>query len=210
MVEPLRILLTGFPPFPGCPVNPTQQLVEAVRLGEVRLPDKCEVRPEVVPCAYREVEEVFTGLIDEFQPHVVLSFGVGHRDNLLHLECQGINLDDSAVVDNAGECRQGGEIIPGGKFVLPATLDLQQLSRHLESVGVNHVLSDSAGRYLCNHLLYFGLHLARKQTVPYQMTFIHVRPLDACGGTTAIVFQEFAAAVEHLIEGVVGQCRWGG
>ncbi|MCA9089788.1 MAG: pyroglutamyl-peptidase I [Planctomycetaceae bacterium] len=199
MTNTRRILLTGFPPFPGRPINPTQQLVEAIRLQQVSIPVGLNVHAALVPCAYRDVETEFQSLVEQFEPDLVLACGVGHSGALLHLEQQGLNLDDAQVPDNAGETRNRQVIIPGGPETLPATIDVIALHRELDAAGVSVTLSNSAGRYLCNHLLYFGLHLARQHPRPYKMTFVHVRPLDRTGGENEVSFETLVQAMEILL-----------
>ena len=200
MTNTRKILLTGFPPFPGRPINPTQQLVEAIRLGRIAIPMGLDVHAALVPCAYCDVETEFQSLVEQFEPDLVLACGVGHSGALLHLEQQGVNLDDAPVPDNAGETRERQEIISGGPETLPATIDVVALRQELDAAGISVTLSDSAGCYLCNHLLYFGLHLARQLPRPYRMTFVHVRPLDQSGGERDVSFETFVQAMETLLQ----------
>ncbi|MCA9029407.1 MAG: hypothetical protein KDA66_01285 [Planctomycetaceae bacterium] len=195
-----RLLITGFPPFHGHPFNPTQRIVEAIQDGTLSVPSRFDVFTSLLPVEYVAIESEFTRLIDEFQPTLVLSFGVGHSGALLHLERWGVNCDDAPVPDNAGVIRTGQEIVDGGPSHLPATIDVDALHVRLQEQDVDAVTSDSAGRFLCNHLLYYGLYSAQSQPVPYRMTFVHVRPLET---SPDVLPQELALlfnAVEKLLE----------
>ncbi len=194
-----RLLITGFPPFVGRPVNPTQQLVYAIRDGEVSIPDDLEVFADLVPVEYVGVEQVFRGMVEAIQPEIVLAFGVGHSGALLHLEQWGFNLDDSPVPDNTGTIRQSSPIAVHRPQQLPTTLDVAGIYQRLIERSIDVTLSNSAGRFLCNHLLYYGLELATQFEPAYQMTFVHVRPLDATGGTRPVEFEELLRAVEELL-----------
>ena len=192
-----RLLLTGFPPFVGRPTNPTLQLVEAIRSGQVNWPESLDVIAEVLPCEYESIEPRFMELVEQWQPEIVLAFGVGHSGPLLHLEQIGFNWDDSHVPDNAGVIRQCVPIVATGPESITASLDVNAIYCSLAEAGFDAILSESAGRFLCNHLLYFGLHYAQSIDSPYRMAFIHVRPLEH--------EQEFAMllrAVEHVLNGL--------
>ncbi|MEZ5940057.1 MAG: hypothetical protein R3C18_01615 [Planctomycetaceae bacterium] len=195
-----RLLITGFPPFHGHPFNPTQRLVEAIQDGTVKVPERFDVLARLLPVEYVAIEVEFDELIREFQPTLVLSFGVGHSGALLHLERWGFNCDDAPVPDNAGVIRAGQEIVGGGPNQLPATIDVDSLHARLLEQDVDAVTSDSAGRFLCNHQLYYGLYSAQFQPEPYRMTFVHVRPLDTSPEALPRELALLYVAVEKLLE----------
>jgi len=200
----MRILLTGFPPFPGREINPTQQLVRAIQSSGVSVPPDIDLRADVVPCSYRGVESVFTELVESHRPDVVLAFGVGHSGSLLHLERQAYNLDDATVPDNDGELRSGAAISSDGPPILNSTVDVDRLCADLQQSRVDAIVSLDAGRYLCNHLLYYGLQLAAQQAsvaFSYRMAFVHVRPLnDTISEPTE--FSELTRAVEVMLQSI--------
>ena len=169
----MRVLITGFPPFPGRPINPTQELVRAVA-QQGSLVSGCHLRTAELPVEYRAVEERFAEAVTEHDPDVVLAFGVGKPGPLLRLETQGVNWDECEVPDNAGELRCGQPIVHDGPESLRSSLDLEPLHSVLAAQGHSVALSDNAGRYVCNHLLYFGLHYAAIQRHRYRMAFVHV------------------------------------
>lgn len=169
----MRVLITGFPPFPGRPVNPTQELVRAIT-QQKSLVTGCRLQTAELPVEYRAVEERFAEAVTTHDPDVVLAFGVGKPGPLFRLETQGVNWDECEVPDNAGELRCGQRIVDDGPEVLRSSLDLEPVHNSLLSQGHSVALSDNAGRYVCNHLLYFGLHYALVEQLRYRMTFVHV------------------------------------
>ena len=72
MSRKLRILVTGFGPFPGAPFNPTMPLVD--RLMQLRRPafDNIERRSHIFHVTYATVDRELPKLIVEFEPHQTL------------------------------------------------------------------------------------------------------------------------------------------
>src|SRR5258705_10605907 len=79
MSEKLRILVTGFGPFPGAPFNPTQPLVaRLVRLRRPALRD-VELSGHIFPVTYTPVDRELPELLASRQPHALLMFGLASR-----------------------------------------------------------------------------------------------------------------------------------
>lgn len=169
----MRLLVTGFPPFPNRPVNPTQALVEAVQRGEFSLPG-VTVRGGMVPVEYSRVESDYLKLLRAFRPDLVLSFGVARQRPLLRLERRGVNIDQAKVPDNRGEFRSGSRILPRGPAEIHSPHKLPALRQHLRNQGLAADISDNAGTYLCNHLTYFGMHQAARVRSAHRFLFTHV------------------------------------
>src|ERR1700676_3973226 len=79
MSEKLRILITGFGPFPGAPFNPTQPLV--ARLLRLRRPDlgDVELTGHIFPVTYKAVDRELPQLIAKHRPQALLMFGFANR-----------------------------------------------------------------------------------------------------------------------------------
>lgn len=169
----MRVLVTGFPPFPGRPINPSQQIVDAIRTGDWQT-QQAELVAEVVPCEYRGVERAVDALLDTWQPDLMLAFGVGRHSTFLRLESSGVNLDCASIPDNAGELRENCEIIAGGPDTVCVTHDVHQLAAALNAQHIPAEVSRDAGRYVCNHLLYYATTLAIQDAVGFRFQFIHV------------------------------------
>jgi pyroglutamyl-peptidase len=174
----MKLLVTGFPPFPGRPENPSQRIVEAVQAGGVPVPD-VECRGVLLPVEYQGVETAYLQRIGEFRPDVVLAFGVGRQESLLRLETRGVNRDEAAEPDNAGEVRSGTNIVLEGPEELHAPLDLVPLADAIRHAGIEIDVSRDAGTYICNHLLYFAWHHLAGRGAPRHFVFSHVCPMES-------------------------------
>lgn len=189
----MRILITGFPPFPNQPVNPTQLLVESVQRGQLSSSDH-DISAVLLPCEYVGVEKAFVDAVESLKPDLVLSFGVGRQTPLFRLETTGVNWDEARIPDNSGETRLGRPILEDGPPKLFHSWDLVQLGEHLAACGVYHQVSEDAGRYVCNHLNYYGLWQSQKSR-SFDFLFTHVSSVE-----NGFVLESALEGVEIMIE----------
>src|SRR3954469_10449747 len=87
----LRILITGFGPFPGAPFNPTMPLV--ARLLRLRRPafGDVELSGHIFPVTYRGVDRELPQLVTRHRPHALLMFGLASRTRHLRIETRARN-----------------------------------------------------------------------------------------------------------------------
>src|ERR1700716_2219080 len=91
MSDKLRILITGFGPFPGAPFNPTQPLVaRLLRLRRPALSD-VELTGHLFPVTYRAVDRKLPALFGTRQPDALLMFGLASRTPHLRIETRARN-----------------------------------------------------------------------------------------------------------------------
>lgn len=167
------MLVTGFPPFAGVPVNPSQMVVDAIQLGLLTI-EGVDLRTELLPVEYAGVEQAFDQSLENFQPQTVVSFGVGRHSSTLRCERVAVNLDDAQIPDNAGEVRQAQQIIANGPETLTSLHDLEMLVSRLHDCSIPAEISENAGRFVCNHLAYYGSYRQRQIEKPFDFLFIHV------------------------------------
>ncbi|SFJ54276.1 pyroglutamyl-peptidase [Planctomicrobium piriforme] len=182
----MRVLVTGFPPFPGRPENPSQRLVQAIHAGLLPLTD-CELHAALLPVEYAGVELEFDRLFDAVGPDVWLAFGVGKQACPLRLERQGVNRDHSDRPDNSGCVRTESVIESAGPATRVVSTDVVGLQTELRSVGLPVELSDDAGTYVCNHLIYHARRRLSERGADCEFVFIHLAP------------PEFGLPVEKLL-----------
>ena len=103
--------------------------------------------------------------------------GVAAGSYAWRVETQGLNWDDPRIPDVDGFSTPGRIIVEGSPAQLPSTLSPSLLAQAIETVGVPVILSNSAGAYLCNHLLYVALHHVQVSGYPAQVGFLHI-PAD--------------------------------
>src|SRR5450631_3609068 len=91
MSDKLRILVTGFGPFPGAPFNPTQpMLARLLRLRRPALAD-VELSGHIFPVTYTAVDRELPQLLARYRPHALLMFGLASRTRYLRIETRARN-----------------------------------------------------------------------------------------------------------------------
>ena len=91
MSDKLRILITGFGPFPGAPYNPTQPLVaRLLRLRRPALGD-VELSGHIFPVTYNAVDRQLPELLATRRPQALLMFGLANRTPFVRIETRARN-----------------------------------------------------------------------------------------------------------------------
>lgn len=175
----LRVLLTGFGPFPGTPDNSSAWLVDSLPAPTGEL--ACQLHPHILPTEWDAVSHIAPRLLATLKPDIALHFGVSPRASSFRIERFAHN-EMSARADAAGTVPDGSAIVAGGTHCLATRLPASQLARHLNDCGVRALPSGCAGRYLCNFLYYLSLEWAERQENPCLAAFVHMPPLPADGG----------------------------
>src|SRR4051794_2529765 len=91
MSDKLRILVTGFGPFPGAPFNPTMPLV--ARLTGLRRPafSDVELSGHIFAVTYKAVDRELPQVLAVRRPHALLMFGLASRTPHLRIETRARN-----------------------------------------------------------------------------------------------------------------------
>ena len=191
------LLVTAFEPFGGSARNPSAEVLNAIAGGRTDL--VAEVLPVVFATAGARVAE----LIAEHRPAAWVGLGLDGGATAIKLERRAANLDDAALLDNAGDVRRGVPIDPAGPDVRLATLPLAAMAAAVPSV----VYSDSAGRFVCNHTFYRAAAAAARLTPAPLVGFVHVPwpadwPTNGRRASHAVTFAELTMAVANLLSAV--------
>jgi len=181
MSEGLRILVTGFGPFPGAPFNPTEPLVK--RLTQLRRPalDGVTLTGHIFHVTYRTVDRELPELIAQLNPQALLMFGLATRSAHLRIETRARNAVTTHLPDADGNRAQKTSIVHGADARLfgPHTANLLHAAR---AAGIDARLSRDAGAYLCNYLSWRAIEATQQPAGPALASFIHV-PLIARDGS---------------------------
>ena len=164
-----RVLLTGFEPFGGEPLNPSERL--ARELGGTEPLPGVRLFSAILPVDRVAFAPALRAALEAHRPDVVLALGQATGRPRVHLEARARNaIDFRGERDNGGHAASGEALVPGAPASLPATLPVAELAGRLASEGHPVEVSDDAGRHLCNALLYELLH--RHPGLP--AAFVHV------------------------------------
>lgn len=145
------ILLTGFQPFDGEPVNAAWELVQT--FTDYRHSGGSVIVRQL-PTVFGESSRVLRSYLDEIDPDDVICLGQAGGRAAISLERVGVNLDDARIPDNAGQTPMDQAIDAAGPAAYFSTLPLRELKNRLLAAGVPVEISMTAGTFVCNHVLY--------------------------------------------------------
>lgn len=165
----MKILLTGFEPFGGEKINPSWEAV-----NKVVLPEDVELVKLKVPTVFGEAARIVTEAIRECRPDAVVCVGqAGGRDKITP-ERVAINIIDARICDNRGNQPVDCPVAVGGPAAYFSTLPIKEMAAAIEKAGVPSAVSNTAGTFVCNCLMYRVIH--ELVTCGHQIPagFIHV------------------------------------
>jgi pyroglutamyl-peptidase len=204
MTNRLRILITGFRPFPGAPYNPTEKLVD--RLVRLRRPLLANVERigHVFPVSYSAVDHDLPMLIAAHHPDALLMFGLAARTAHLRIETRARNIVTQLWPDADHARVDSRSIAHGAMSTLSFGPHTRKLLRAAQGTGIDARPSLSAGFYLCNYLSWRAIEATRMANGPRLAAFVHVplMPRDPAHSRTAahaMTFEELVDAGEALL-----------
>jgi pyroglutamyl-peptidase len=172
----IRILITGFGPFPGAPYNPTMPLV--ARLLRLRRPafGEVEFSGHIFPVTYRAVDRELPQLLAKHRPHALLMFGLASRTPYLRIETRARNAVTMLWPDADHASVRKGSIVDDAdaKMFGPHTA---KLLRAAIGTSIDARASRDAGSYLCNYLSWRAIEATYADNGPRLAAFVHVPPI---------------------------------
>lgn len=170
-----KILVTGFDPFGGATVNPSWQAVKA-------LPAQVEdfvVHTLQIPTVFGKAAETVLEAAEQLQPDVILCVGQAGGREAVTPERIGVNIRDARIADNAGNQPRGAFVAEDGPAAYFATVPVEPMAQAIRDGGILATVSNSAGAFVCNDVLYSLLHHFAGTQV--KVGFIHVPYLPEQG-----------------------------
>lgn len=175
----LRVLITGFGPFPGAPYNPTEKLVTQL----VRLPRPAFASVDrighIFPVTYAAVDAELPTLLAQHEPDVLLMFGLATRTPWCRVEFRARNAITQLWPDAGHTAVLSRTIDPTAPATRPFGAHTARLLHVAKANGVDIRPSINAGSYLCNYLSWRTIEAAQRSSCHSPLAaFIHV-PLIA-------------------------------
>lgn len=200
----MKILLTGFEPFGGYPINPSQRLIQA-------LPDRylgMTLVKKILPVHHKQGPQKILALLRSHKPDAVIAFGLASGRAQISLERVAVNLLDFSIADNAGIIVENQPVVPGGPTAYFSTLPLLAMHAALTAEGISTELSLSAGAYLCNQVFYTLMHEITSQDLSTQAGFVHLPdlPEQAAQSSTPIPSMSLEVLIQaaHILVAQLG------
>ena len=178
----MKVLVTGFEPFGGETVNPAQQIVE-------RLPQQvagAQVVRRIVPCVFGRSIEAVRQAVEQERPDVVICIGQSGGRDAICPERVAINISDARIPDNAGN------------------QPIKAIAAAVRQAGIPCQVSNTAGTYVCNHLMYGLLYHIQRSFPGVRGGFIHVpflpQQVEQKPGTPSLPLDDMVQAILIAIE----------
>lgn len=166
-----KVLITGFEPFDGEAVNPSQQIARALD-GETIAGHR--IVGASLPTEFARSLTKLEQLIDQHHPVLVIALGLAAGRAGVSLERVAINLIDARIADNAGAQPVDVAVVENAPNAYFSTLPIKAMLARLNAAGIPAALSHSAGTFVCNQV-FFGLaHLLATRHPEVRGGFVHV------------------------------------
>ena len=195
------ILVTAFEPFGGETINPTARILET-------LPDEIggfKLHKLLLPVEFVRCREIALAEYDKSKPAAVIMLGQHGGADAIQVETAAVNRmhafakDGTPRPDNAGFAPANEPLIKGGADRLFSTFPAEEIVRAISAAGVRCELSNDAGRYVCNALLY-GMLSHNRGEVP--TGFLHVPYLKEQGHGDKPYME-----LDDMVRGIVAAVR---
>ena len=165
----MKIIVTGFDPFGGETINPSIECVKA--LPEI---EGVELIRLELPTVFKESAKRLNEVINDVKPDAVLSVGQAGGRAGITMERIAINVDDARIPDNISQQPIDEEIQVEGEAAYFSTLPIKRIVKAIREAGISAEVSNSAGTFVCNHIMYQALFAAKKADKPFKAGFMHI------------------------------------
>lgn len=160
----MKVLITGFDPFGGEKINPAWEAVRA-------LPDNIdgiEVVKLQIPTVFKKSAKKLFENIDSVKPDVVICVGQAGGRYEFSVERVAINVDDGRIPDNDGYQPVDSPVFEDGENAYFSTLPIKAIVEEVKKAGIPAAVSNTAGTYVCNHIMYSLLYYLNKKQFKYK------------------------------------------
>lgn len=199
----MKVLISGFDPFGGEPINPA---LEAVKL----LPNNIagvEVIKVEIPTVFNKSIEALESSIKNHNPDAVICIGQAGGRFAVMPERVAINVDDARIKDNEGNQPIDIKIKEDGENAYFSNLPIKAMVKNMVDNGYPSAISNTAGTFVCNHIMYGLLYLIDKKYSHMKGGFIHVpyipNQVVTKPNTPYMNLQDISKCLELCIEALV-------
>ncbi|MFE1629018.1 pyroglutamyl-peptidase I [Brevibacillus reuszeri] len=199
-----KVLVTGFDPFGGEPINPAWESVKELAKIES---DQYKVEVRQIPTVFNKSIEHLYAAIEETKPDIVLCIGQAGGRGDLSIERVAINVNDARIADNEGNQPIDTPIVEHGPAAYWSTLPIKSMVHELQQQGIPASISQTAGTYVCNHVFYGLMHYVAENKATIRGGFIHIPylPEQAArqSGQPSMALETIVKGLRVAIEAVI-------
>ena len=163
-----KILVTGFEAFDKSALNPSAEIVKALK-GD-------DLVTAILPVVFGQASAQLRELTDLHKPSAVLCLGLAVGRSEITPERIAINLDNARIADNAGNQPLEQRIMANGPDGHFSTLPIEKMVASMKAAGIPASISLSAGTFVCNHIFYVLQDYLKDSSI--KSGFMHVPLMD--------------------------------
>lgn len=195
----MKILITGFDAFGGEKINPASLILDKV--GDEIEGHKLEKL--LLPTKFVGSADILEKKIVQTRPDIIISLGQAGGRTDITVERVAINIADASIADNDGKMPIDEKIRWDGENAYFSTLPIKAIVENLRKDQIPASVSNSAGTYVCNFIMYNDLYFAQKYK-NISAGFIHVPYLPSQvldkRGLGSMSLENMVKAVEIIIK----------
>lgn len=166
----MKVLVTGFEPFGGEKVNPS---IESVKKLSNRIAGADIVKAEIPTVFYKSIKKL-EELLEREKPDIVICVGQAGGRNRISIERVAINISDGNIPDNEGYQPIDEVIFEDGDTAYFSNLPIKAMVKKMNDRSIPTEVSNTAGTYVCNHIMYGLLYNINKKYPKMKGGFIHI------------------------------------
>ncbi|WP_413944135.1 pyroglutamyl-peptidase I [Bdellovibrio sp. HCB-162] len=171
MMKAPRILVTGFSPFLGEKINPSEILLEWLKRD---FAFQSKVETLLLPVSFAAAASLLESRIAQTSYDYIFMLGQAGGRSKINLERVALNWIETEKPDEDGVTPLQGPIISGKESALFSTLNVSNFKDQLQQKQLPIAVSLSAGGYVCNYVYYKTLLCLQENKIKSQTCFIHV------------------------------------
>ncbi len=190
----MNIVVTGFEAFHKNNENPTEEVIKLLP----RNIKGHKIIPTLLPVLYNESFQELKKVIEQYKPEVVISLGLAGGRIGITPERVAVNIADASIGDNNKVVKTDETIETEGKNAYFTTLPIKAMIAKLKEKHIDCYISNSAGAYVCNDLMYRTLHYIELNKLEIKAGFIHVPYM-----TEQEAFGKYQMPLPDILEAVI-------
>ena len=191
-----KVLLTGFGPFPGVAKNASRRLVISLASRARWAMPSYRFVAAVLPTEWVLAPRTLADLYDRHEPVLALHFGVASEERGFRIETEARN-SCQALQDATGCLPPAPRLVGDGADTRAVAINASSVAACLNTKGYTVSLSNDAGGYLCNAVLYHSLLQAERRGGVCRVGFVHI-PANLAKEPLTLLTTVVAGALEIL------------
>lgn len=199
----MKVLITGFDPFGGESINPAW---EAVKVIKDEIAGAEIIKMQIPTVVGKSIAKIHDKMV-EINPDIVIAVGQAGGRFGVTPERVAINVTDARIPDNEGNQPIDEAIFEDGDAAYFSNLPVKAMVQAIKDAGYPSTLSNTAGTYICNHVMYGILYYIQKEFPNVRGGFIHV-PYAASQvvskpNTASMALADITASLEAAVKAAV-------